>query len=145
MLQSFGGNNGKTPADLRGSTERLCKCTSYHFSKGLYVFNFILITKQKPKIFLISTRRNKASNQSVEGKHYFMPNQFVIAFPKDFFFCKKRLLMKMSQLFSTGFCFRYPTWTFCYFVLAFTLMPCNCVSLPLIKLTSNLNSYHLTH
>lgn len=76
MLQSFSGSNGKTPADLRGSTEKLCKCTSYHFSKGLYlyVFNIILITKQKPKIFLISTRRNKASNQSVEVKHYFMPN-----------------------------------------------------------------------
>lgn len=74
MLQSFSGNNGKTPADLGESTERLCKCTSDHFSKGLYVFHFILITKQKPKIFLISSRGNKASNQSVEAKHYFMPN-----------------------------------------------------------------------
>lgn len=40
MFESFSGNNGKTPADLRGSTERLCKCTSYCFSKGLYAFTF---------------------------------------------------------------------------------------------------------
>ena len=41
--------------------------------------------------------------------------------------------------FSAAMC---PTWTLC---TGFALMPCNCVSLSLIKLTSNLNWYHLEH
>lgn len=140
MFKSFSGNNGKTPADLRGSTERLCKCTSYCFSKGL--------SEEKPKKILLSTWRNKDSNQFIDLKHYSMPNQFVTTSTKgwaSFFFSVKRLDENVIELFSTGLGFRYPTWSFIYFVVAFTLMPCNCVSLPLIKLTSNLNGCHLAH
>lgn len=52
--------------------------------------------------------------------------------------------MKMSQgYFQQSFASDIPHGHFV--ILCCTLMPCNCVSLPLIKLTSNLNGYHLPH